>query len=219
MTITVLIADDEELVRAGFRVLVNSAPDLDVVGEARTGEEAVALARAEQPDVILMDVQMPVLNGIEATRNLLAGPTPAQVRVLILTTFDLDEYAFEGLRAGASGFLLKDTPPEELISAIRVLAAGESLLTPRVTRRLIEEYTAGPAATPQPRKLPGITARELEILRLVARGLSNAEIAEQLFLSIGTVKIHVSRLLAKLDARDRTQLVIAAYEAGLGSLT
>ncbi|MFJ3220077.1 response regulator [Kitasatospora sp. NPDC086801] len=214
----VLIADDEELVRAGFRLMVNSAPDLKVVGEARTGEEAVALVRTEQPDVVLMDVQMPVLNGIDATRRLFAGLSPARVRVLIVTTFDLDEYAFEGLKAGASGFLLKDTPPQELINAIRVLAAGESLLTPRVTRRLIEEYTARPAAGPPRRQPTGVTARELEILLLVARGLSNAEIADQLFLSVGTVKIHVSRLLTKLGARDRTQLVIAVYEAGLDPL-
>lgn len=211
--IRILIADDEELVRSGFCVLLRSAPGLEVVGLAGNGAEAVELARATRPDVILMDVQMPLVNGLEATRQLLRGPGPSAARILILTTFDLDEYAFEGLRAGASGFLLKDTPPEELIAAVRVVADGEALLTPRITRRLIEEYT-----TPvRPRPLPGVTARETEILTLVARGFSNAEIAAHLHLSIGTVKIHVSRLLTKLDARDRTQLAIAAHTAGLGT--
>ncbi|MFE1320521.1 response regulator [Kitasatospora phosalacinea] len=211
--IRVLIADDEELVRSGFGVLLRSAPGLEVVGLAGTGAEAVELARATRPDVILMDVQMPLVDGLEATRQLLRGPEPSTARILILTTFDLDAYAFEGLRAGASGFLLKDTPPEELIAAVRVVADGEALLTPRITRRLIEEYTT-PA---RPRPLPGVTARETEILSLVARGLSNAEIAAHLHLSIGTVKIHVSRLLTKLDARDRTQLAITAHTAGLGA--
>jgi DNA-binding NarL/FixJ family response regulator len=212
VTISVVIADDQVLVRAGFRVLVNTAPDLQVVGEAGTGIEAVEIARQTRPDVMLMDIQMPKMDGIEATRRILAqAPCP---RVMILTTFDLDEYVFAALRAGASGFLLKDTPPDDLLAAIRVIAAGEGLLAPTVTRRLIEEFARRPGPSAQ-RSLDGITSREREVLGLIGAGLSNTEIAERLQLTIATVKSHVSRLLMKLQARDRAQLVIAAYETGL----
>jgi DNA-binding NarL/FixJ family response regulator len=224
MTVSVVIADDQVLVRAGFRVLVNTAPDLRVVGEAGTGREAVEVARQARPDVILMDIRMPAMDGIEATRRILArlpgpgpGPGPAPApgpRILILTTFDLDEYVFAALRAGASGFLLKDTPPGDLLAAIRVIAAGEGLLAPTVTRRLIEEFARRPAPSAA-RNLDGVTAREREVLALIGAGLSNTEIAERLQLTVATVKSHVGRLLMKLQARDRAQLVIAAYEAGL----
>ncbi|MFF2657284.1 response regulator [Kitasatospora sp. NPDC058032] len=210
-----MIADDEPLVRAGFGVLVESADDLVLVGEAADGRAAVDLVRERRPDVALMDIRMPVLNGIDATRELLGGADPAPVRVLVLTTFALDEYAFGALRAGASGFLLKDTPPAELLEAVRVVASGEALLAPTVTRRLIEEFRRRPALPAADRLLDGVTEREREVLRLVARGMSNAELAAELFLSIGTVKTHVSRLLTKLGARDRAQLVIVAYESGL----
>jgi DNA-binding NarL/FixJ family response regulator len=214
MTIRVVVADDQMLVRAGFRVLVDTAPDLSVVGEAGTGVETVRVVRAERPDVVLMDVQMPELDGIEATRRILTGPDPVAARVLILTTFDLDRYVFAALRAGASGFLLKDTPPPDLLAAIRVVAAGEALLAPSVTRRLIEEFARRPAVQAH-RTLDGVTERERDVLRLIGRGMSNAEIAEHLHLSVATAKSHVSRLLMKLEARDRAQLVIAAYETGL----
>jgi DNA-binding NarL/FixJ family response regulator len=212
VTISVVIADDQGLVRAGFRVLVNTAPDLQVVGEAGTGQEAVEVALRERPDVVLMDIRMPKMDGIEATRQIITqAPGP---RVMILTTFDLDEYVFAALRAGASGFLLKDTPPDDLLAAIRVIASGEGLLAPTVTRRLIQEFARrpGPAA---PRSLDGITDREREVLALIGTGLSNTEIAERLQLTVATVKSHVGRLLMKLQARDRAQLVIAAYESGL----
>jgi DNA-binding NarL/FixJ family response regulator len=212
VTISVVIADDQVLVRAGFRVLVNTAPDLRVVGEAGTGQEAVEVVRRARPDVVLMDIRMPKMDGIEATRHILAqAPRP---RVMILTTFDLDEYVFAALRAGASGFLLKDTPPGDLLAAIRVIAAGEGLLAPTVTRRLIEEFARRPGPSAQ-RNLDGITGREQEVLGLIGAGLSNTEIAERLQLTVATVKSHVSRLLMKLQARDRAQLVIAAYETGL----
>ncbi|GAB3965615.1 response regulator transcription factor [Actinoallomurus acanthiterrae] len=214
MSVRVVVADDQVLVRAGFRVLVETAPDLSVVGEAGTGVEAVELIRRERPDVVLMDIQMPELDGIEATRRVLAGPDPVAVRVLILTTFDLDRYVYAALRAGASGFLLKDTPPADLLAAIRVIAAGEALLAPSVTRRLIAEFTRRPAIHDH-RALDEVTDREREVLLLVGRGLSNAEIAEHLHVSIATAKSHVSRLLMKLQARDRAQLVIVAYESGL----
>ncbi|MEU0938044.1 MULTISPECIES: response regulator transcription factor [unclassified Embleya] len=219
MNIRVLVADDQALVRAGFRVLVESDPELTVVGEAANGAQAVELIRRERPDVVLMDIQMPEVDGIEATRQVLAeGPQPPTTRVLVLTTFDLDEYVFAALRAGASGFLLKDTPPADLLAAIRVVAAGDGLLSPGVTRRLIEEFAQRPlAAVRAPALLGGITDREREVLHEVARGRSNAEIAERLHLSLSTTKTHVSRLLLKLDARDRAQLVIAAYEGGLMS--
>ena len=219
MTLRVAVCDDQTLVRAGFRVLIDATPGLSVVGEAGTGAAAVELIRRERPDVALMDIQMPEMDGIEATRRLLGGPEPVPVRVLILTTFDLDRYVFAALRAGASGFLLKDTPPNDLLAAIRVIADGEALLSPRVTRRLVAEFAKRPAvAVEAAHRLDGVTEREREVLVLIARGLSNTEIAAELYLSIATVKSHVGRLLTKLGARDRAQLVIAAYEAGLVTL-
>jgi DNA-binding NarL/FixJ family response regulator len=212
----VLVADDQTLVRAGFRVLVESAPDLEVVGEAGDGVEAVELARRELPDVVLMDIRMPRMDGLEATRRIVGLDRAEGVRVLVLTTFDLDEYVYQALRAGASGFLLKDTPPADLLAAIRVVAAGDALLAPSVTRRLIAEFARRPepnAVTPA--ALAALTDREREVLALVARGLSNAEIAELLVVSGATAKTHVSRVLAKLGARDRAQLVMLAYETGL----
>lgn len=210
----VLIADDQALVRAGFRVLIDSAPDLEVVGEAGDGLEAIELARTLHADVVLMDVRMPVLDGLAATREL-AGDADGP-RIIILTTFDIDEYVFEALRAGASGFLLKDTEPAELLQAVRIVAAGEALLAPSVTRRLIEEFATrpDPHRTP-PGALEVLTEREREVLALVARGLSNGEIATELYISPATAKTHVSRVMMKLGARDRAQLVVTAYETGL----
>ncbi|MET8849810.1 response regulator transcription factor [Amycolatopsis sp. NPDC004625] len=211
----VLIADDQVLVRAGFREIVSSAGDLDVVGEAATGAEAVLLASRSRPDVVVMDVRMPVMDGIEATRRITA--TMPDSRVLVLTTFDLDEYVFAALRAGAAGFLLKDTPSADLLTAIRTVAAGDALLAPGVTRRLIAEFVTRSAA-PQPPAgvLPAaITAREREVLVLVAEGLTNAEIGQRLHITAGTAKTHVGHLLLKLAARDRVQLVIVACQAGL----
>jgi DNA-binding NarL/FixJ family response regulator len=213
MVIRVLIADDQELLRASFRVLVETEPDLRVVGEAGTGIEAVRLARLERPDVVLMDVRMPDMDGIEATRLICESPTCGTTRVVILTTFDLDEYVYAALRSGASGFLLKDSPPADLLRAIRVAAAGESLLAPSITKRLIDDFTSRRSPAPVT-GLDGVTAREREVLVLVARGLSNAEIAEDLHVSGATVKSHIGHLLAKLHARDRAQLVIVAYETG-----
>lgn len=214
--IRVALADDQELVRAGFRVLIESADDLEVVGEARDGEEAIAVARAERPDVMLMDIRMPGTDGLEATRRILADDDLREVRVLILTTFDLDEYVHAALRAGASGFLLKDTSPGELLEAIRVIADGEALLAPSVTRRLIENFVARPdpesCCVPD---LDALTERESEVLALVGRGMSNGEIAEHLVVSPATSKTHVSRIMTKLGARDRAQLVVIAYETGL----
>ena len=219
MTLRVAVCDDQTLVRAGFRVLIDTTPGLSVVGEAGTGAAAVELIRRERPDVALMDIQMPEMDGIEATRRLLGGPEPVPVRVLILTTFDLDRYVFAALRAGASGFLLKDTPPNDLLAAIRVIADGEALLSPQVTRRLVAEFAKRPAvAVEAVQRLERVTEREREVLVLIARGLSNTEIAAELHLSIATAKSHVGRLLTKLGARDRAQLVIAAYEAGLMTL-
>ncbi len=213
--IRVLIADDQALLRTGFRLILGSEPDLEVVGEASDGAQAVELGRRLQPDVVLMDVRMPNLDGIEATRRLLGGgggPT----KVLILTTFDLDEYVFEALRAGASAFLLKDAPADQLIAAVRVVAAGEALLAPSVTRRLIEEFARRTARPPSPAvDLGQLTPRELEVLTLLARGLSNAEIAESLFLGSTTVKTHVARIFMKLELRDRVQAVVLAYESGV----
>ncbi|MFJ8579825.1 response regulator [Micromonospora sp. NPDC093277] len=213
--IRVLVADDQALVRGSFRLLVDTAPGLTAIGEAGTGAEAVSLARAARPDVVLMDIRMPEMDGIEATRRICAGPGPGP-RVLVLTTFDLDEYVYAALRAGASGFLLKDVPPADLLDGIRVVAAGDGLLAPTVTRRLIAEFAR---RTPPPRPvaddLDRITGREREVLTLIARGLSNPEIAGHLHLSPATVKTHIGHLLAKLDARDRAQLVIVAYESGL----
>ncbi|MGH9002869.1 MAG: response regulator [Acidimicrobiia bacterium] len=214
--IRVLVADDQTLVRAGFRVLVESAPDLEVIGEAGDGVEAVELARRELPDVVLMDIRMPRLDGLEATRRL-AGPGVADpVRVLMLTTFDLDEYVFEALRAGASGFLLKDLPREDLVAAVRVVARGDALLAPQVTRRLIEEFARRPAGVgPDPAALETLTARERETLELLARGMSNAEMATTMYVSEHTIKTHVGNVLAKLGLRDRIHAVILAYEVGL----
>ena len=213
--IRVLIADDQALVRGSFRVLVDSAPGLAAVGEAGTGTEAVALARDARPDVVLMDIRMPEMDGIAATRQICAGPGPGP-RVLMLTTFDLDEYVYAALRAGASGFLLKDAPPADLLAGIRVVAAGDGLLAPATTRRLIAEFARRtPPARPLAGSLDGVTDREREVLVLIARGLSNPEIADHLHLSPATVKTHIGHLLAKLDARDRAQLVIVAYESGL----
>jgi DNA-binding NarL/FixJ family response regulator len=214
--IRVAVVDDQALVRAGFAVLIDSAPDLEVVGQAADGAKAVELARAQRPDVMLMDVRMPVLDGVEATRQIVARGGEPAIRVLMLTTFDLDEYVFGALKAGASGFLLKDTPPADLLAGIRIVAAGEALLSPSVTRHLIEEYVRRPDSTRVGgHTLDGLTDRELEVLTLVARGLSNAEIAERLFVSPATAKTHVARLLMKLDARDRAQLIVVAYESGL----
>jgi DNA-binding NarL/FixJ family response regulator len=216
MTTRVVVADDQTLVRAGFRLLVDSAPDLQVVGEAADGAEAVELVRRQRPDVVLMDIRMPVTDGLEATRQISSLDEAAGVRVLILTTFDLDEYVYEALRAGASGFVLKDIPPADLLAAIRVVAAGDALLAPSVTRRLIAEFARRPGLAPvAPAALDVLTEREREVLALVARGLSNGEIAEHLVVSPATAKTHVSRLLTKLGARDRAQLVALAYEAGL----
>jgi DNA-binding NarL/FixJ family response regulator len=217
VTIGVVIADDQALVRGGFRVLVDTAADMKVLGEASDGAEAVALAREHHPDVVLMDVRMPVQDGIDATREIKQDDDTAEVKVLMLTTFDLDEYVYAALRAGASGFLLKDTTPEKLLDAIRVVAAGEALLAPTVTRRLIEAFTARLDEPPSaaPAALETLTGREREVLREVSRGLSNAEIAERLHMSGATAKTHVSRLLMKLAARDRAQLVVVAYESGL----
>ena len=209
----VLVADDQALVRGSFRLLVETAPGLEAVGEAANGAEAVELARTTRPDVVLMDVRMPELDGIEATRRICSDQETAEVKVLILTTFDLDTYVYAALRAGASGFLLKDTPPADLLKAISVIAAGDALLAPSITRRLIAEFSRQePVAVPS---LEGVTDREREVLVLIARGLSNTEIAERLYLGVATVKTHVGRLLSKLHARDRAQLVIAAYESGL----
>jgi DNA-binding NarL/FixJ family response regulator len=220
MPIRVLIADDQTLVRGSFRVLVETAPGLVVVGEAATGLEAVELTRDERPDVILMDVRMPVMDGIEATRRICACPDTSQVRVLVLTTFDLDAYVYGALRAGASGFLLKDTTPASLLDAIAVVATGDALLAPGITRRLIAEFARRPQpAQPIARDLADTTSREREVLILIATGLSNAEIGEHLHLSPATVKTHIARLLSKLGARDRAQLVITAYETGLVSPT
>jgi DNA-binding NarL/FixJ family response regulator len=214
--VRVLVADDQALLRGSFRLLVDTTPGLMVVGEAGTGAEAVELSRRERPDVVLMDVRMPEMDGIEATRRICRSPDTAAVRVLILTTFDLDAYVYAALRAGASGFLLKDTPPGDLLAAIRVLASGDALLAPSVTRRLIAEFARRPEPSrPLARSLDGVTGREREVLALVAGGLSNTEIADHLHLSIATVKTHIGRLLGKLDARDRAQLVIVAYETGL----
>ena len=215
MTIRVLLCDDQALVRSGFRMILDARDDLEVVGEAEDGREVIELAKGLDPDVILMDVRMPNVDGVEATRRLVDAGSRA--RIVILTTFDLDEYVYNALRAGASGFLLKDVQPAQLVDAIRVVAAGEALLAPSVTRRLLDRFAdalPGDEAKPPP-ALESLTERELEVLKLLASGLSNAELAERLFLSETTVKSHISSVLRKLDLRDRVQAVVLAYEAGL----
>ena len=212
MTIRVLVADDQSMVRAGFRMLLTGEPDIEVVAEASNGLEAVDKAGRFHPNVVLMDIRMPELDGLEATRRILAADGAA--RVLILTTFDLDEYIYEALKAGASGFVLKDDPPEQLIAAIRTVAAGDALLSPTVTTRVIEQFTRIPRPTP-PAELDELSPRELDVLRLIARGLSNAEIAQELYISETTVKTHVTHILQKLDLRDRVQAVVLAYQTGL----
>ncbi|GII21778.1 response regulator [Planosporangium mesophilum] len=213
--IRVLLADDQALVRAGFRALLDAQDDIDVVGEAADGALAVQLAVDLIPDVVLMDIRMPLLDGLEATRRIVADPRCAATRVVILTTFDLDEYVFEALRSGASGFLVKDTEPVDLLRGVHAVAAGDALLSPRVTRRLIAQFATRAAAPPPPRELDALTEREREVLALVGAGLSNDEIATKLVVSPATAKTHVSRAMIKLGARDRAQLVVYAYEAGL----
>ena len=217
MSIRVLICDDQALVRAGFRAILEAQPDIEVAGEAENGAEAVALAERRAADVILMDIRMPVLDGVEATRRLVAGGSPA--RILVLTTFDLDEYVHAAIRAGASGFLLKDVTPAKLLEAIRIVAAGDALLAPSVTRRLLERFASTlPQRDHSSEALATLTTRETEVLRLLAGGLSNAEIAASLVLSEATVKTHISSVLRKLGLRDRVQAVILAYETGLVTL-
>ena len=216
MSIRVLLADDQTLVRSGFRVLLDRTDGIDVVGEVADGAAALDRARADRPDVVLMDIRMPVMDGLEATRRIARDRALEDVRVLMLTTFDLDEYVFEALHAGASGFLLKDVEPEDLRAAVRVVAGGEALLSPSVTRRLIAEFVAQPGRTRRPpAALDELTERELEVMGLVAAGLTNDEIAGRLVISPATAKTHVSRILLKLGARDRAQLVVLAYESGL----
>lgn len=215
MSVRVMLADDQPLIRTALQMVITDAPDLELVGEAGTGAEAVRLAEELRPDVVMMDIRMPGMDGIEATRLITAGP--ADARVIVLTTFDEDDYVYGALRSGASGFLVKDMALDDILAAIRVVAAGDALIAPSVTRRLIEEFAARPHPAPRQRPLNGITDREREVLTLIARGLSNTEIAADLVLSVATVKAYVTRLLTKLQARDRVQLVIIAYEAGLVS--
>ena len=215
MTIRVAIADDQPLVRAGFATMVSYAEDLELVGEADNGADAIAVAQRAQPDVFLMDIRMPGLDGLEATRRIISDPNLTGTRIIMLTTFDLDDYVHQALRNGASGFLLKDARPEDILNAVRIVAAGEALLAPSVTRRLIERFTTTPTATHPPADLAQLTERESEVLVLVAQGRSNAEIADHLYISLYTAKTHVSRILTKLHARDRAQLVVLAYETGL----
>jgi DNA-binding NarL/FixJ family response regulator len=212
MTIRVLVADDQSMVRAGFRMLLAGEEDLEVVAEAANGLEAVDKAARFHPDVVLMDIRMPELDGLEATRRILA--TDDGARILILTTFDLDEYVYEALRAGASGFVLKDDPPEQLLAAIRVVAGGDALLSPAITKRVIKQFTRIPQPAP-PKQLDELTERELDVFRLIARGLSNAEIGQELYISDTTVKTHITHILQKLDLRDRVQAVVLAHETGL----
>jgi DNA-binding NarL/FixJ family response regulator len=212
VSIRVLVADDQSMIRAGFRLLLAREPDIDVVAEARNGVEAIQQAARFNPTVVLMDIRMPELDGLEATRRILAADPAA--RVLILTTFDLDEYVYEALRAGASGFVLKEDPPEQLIGALRTVAGGDALLSPTITKRVIRQFAQLRRPTP-PKAVEELTARELEIFRLIAEGLSNAEISERLFIGETTVKTHVTHILAKLDLRDRVQAVVLAYQTGL----
>jgi DNA-binding NarL/FixJ family response regulator len=216
VTIRVLVVDDQAMVRQGFGALLTAQPGIEVVGDSADGAEAVDAVRRLGPDVVLMDVRMPVMDGLEATRRILNAPGDRHPRVLMLTTFDLDDYVYEALRAGASGFLLKDAPAADLTQAVRVVAAGEALLAPSVTRKLIADFARRPAANrPKPERLHALTPRETEVLKLIARGMSNGEIAELLVLAEQTVKTHVGRILAKLDLRDRAQAVVIAYETGL----
>jgi DNA-binding NarL/FixJ family response regulator len=214
VTIRVLIADDQELVRTGFRVILDAEPDITVAGEAADGREAVERARSRRVDVVVMDIRMPAMDGIEATRRIAANGDGAP-RILILTTFDLDEYVFKALRAGASGFLLKDAGADELLHAVRVVAAGDALLAPSITRRLIADYARRPAPQEQPQAMSDLTPRELDVLRLMARGLANADIARELYIGDATVKTHIARIFAKLGLHDRAQAVVLAYESGL----
>jgi DNA-binding NarL/FixJ family response regulator len=214
MTISVVLADDQAMVRAGLRMILEAEDDLEVVGEASDGEQALAITRQHQPDVVLMDIQMPKMDGLEATRRI-AQEAGVRSRVVVLTTFERDDYVFEALRAGASGFLLKNAPPEELVHAVRIVAAGDALLAPSVTRRVIAEYAQRPAPPKRDPGLGRLTEREAQVLRLLATGKSNAELATQLYLGEGTIKTHVSHLLAKLGLRDRVQAVVFAYESGL----
>ncbi|MET9700681.1 response regulator transcription factor [Streptomyces sp. NPDC006529] len=217
MTIRVLLADDQPLIRAALQMVITDSPDIEVVAEASTGIEAVELAVSADPDVVMMDIRMPGMDGIEATRQVIAGPSRAQV--IVLTTFDDDDYVYGALRAGASGFLVKDMAVDDILSAIRVVAAGDALIAPSITRRLIKRFSVGTTAAPRKRReLTAITDREREVLSLVGTGLSNSEIAARLFISIATAKTYVTRLLSKLEARDRVQLVIIAYESGLVEL-
>ncbi|HEY2273517.1 MAG TPA: response regulator transcription factor [Jatrophihabitantaceae bacterium] len=209
----VVLADDQQLVRAGFRLILTHA-EIEVVGEATTGEEAVEVTRQTSPDVVLMDIRMPDTDGIEATRRIVDGDETGSVRVLILTTFDLDEYVYDALQAGASGFLLKDAPPEQLVAAVESVVRGDTLLAPSITRRLVEEFAATRPRT-RPQQLDQLSVREAEVFRLVARGLSNREISEHLFVGETTVKTHIARIFAKLEVRDRVQAVVLAYEAGV----
>jgi DNA-binding NarL/FixJ family response regulator len=216
VSIRVLLADDQTLVRSGFRELLERTDGIEVIGEVADGRAAVERTRTDQPDVVLMDIRMPVMDGLEATRRIAADPNLAHVRVIMLTTFDLDEYVFEALHAGASGFLLKDVDPDELRNAIRVVAGGDALLSPSITRQLISEFVSQPGHDRRtPAELEELTEREREVLGLIATGLSNREIAERLIISPATAKSHVSRILLKLDARDRAQLVVIAYQSGL----
>ena len=216
MSIRVLLADDQTLVRSGFRALLERADDIAVIGEAADGAEAIERVRADRPDVVLMDIRMPGVDGLEATRRITSDPSLAGVRVVMLTTFELDEYVFEALHAGASGFLLKDVEPDDLREAVRVVARGDALLAPSVTRRLIQEFVSQPGRhRPPPERLAQLTAREREVLGLVAQGLSNQQIAERLVISPATAKTHVSRVMMKLHAHDRAQLVVIAYVSGL----
>jgi DNA-binding NarL/FixJ family response regulator len=219
MSLSVMIVDDQALVRAGFRMILDAEADIEVAGEAADGAEAVEEAQRLQPDVILMDVRMPQMDGIEATRRLLTSDS-LQTKVVMLTTFDMDEYVYDALRAGASGFLLKDVPPEQLVAGIRAVSQGDALLAPSVTRRVIQEFVRRPPSSVKtvPPEVEELTARELEVLKLVAKGLSNAEIAQELFVGETTVKTHVAHVLTKLDVRDRVQAVVLAYECGLAGV-